>query len=96
MQYVRLPPTAVGRCSGVQPNSVALPSPPARLFFIEKLSKLYPESLTDVPQRNDCWIPLSQFQAADVCTIYAHALGKLGLRQSGCNPQPPPLDLPIS
>ena len=71
--------SAIGRSSGVRPNSVALPSPPARLFFIEKQPKLHPESLTDMPQRNNCWIPLSQFQATDVRTIYSHPLGKLGL-----------------
>jgi hypothetical protein len=73
--------SAIGRCSGVRPNSVALSSPPARFFFIEKLSKLHPESLSDMPQGNNCWIPLSQFQATDVCTIHALRLGKSGLRQ---------------
>jgi hypothetical protein len=79
VQCARLPPTAVGRCSDARLESVVLPSPPARLFFTEKLSKLHPESLSDMPQRNNRWIPLSQFETAHVGSVYPHPLGKLGL-----------------
>jgi hypothetical protein len=33
----------------------------SRLSFIEKLSKLHPQSFTDVPQRDDSGIALAQF-----------------------------------
>jgi len=63
-------PTAVGRCSDAWLESVVLPGPPARLFFIEKQPKLHPESLTDMPQRDGGRIALSQFETANVGSVY--------------------------
>jgi hypothetical protein len=47
--------------------------------FLEKKPKLHPESLTDVPQRDDGRIALAQFETANIGSVHPHALGKLGL-----------------
>jgi hypothetical protein len=58
-------------------DGMALSSP--WLLFFEKQPELHSESFGDMPQRHDCGIALTQFQAADVSAIDAHALGKLRL-----------------
>src|SRR6266478_5448640 len=50
VQYARLPPYRCRPGSDARLESVVLPSPPARLFLIEKQPKLHLESPSDMPQ----------------------------------------------
>jgi hypothetical protein len=59
----------------------------SRHLFLEKRHKLTLRALAMYHSVTIVWIPLSEFEAADIGVVYAHALGKLRLREPGHDPE---------